>query len=31
MAQHIDLMKVAPDAFRAIMGLQQYVNRGGHR
>jgi AhpD family alkylhydroperoxidase len=25
----LDLMKLAPDAFRALMGVQQYVNRSG--
>jgi AhpD family alkylhydroperoxidase len=25
----LDLINLAPDAFRALMGVQQYVNRGG--
>jgi AhpD family alkylhydroperoxidase len=27
--QHLDYAKVAPDAVRALFGLQQYVNRSG--
>ena len=29
MTQHIDYAKVAPDAVRALLALQQYVNGGG--
>jgi AhpD family alkylhydroperoxidase len=29
MTRRIDYVKIAPDAFRALMGMQQYVNSSG--